>query len=223
MEHPVTIVSFLPQYIQDKYTHVIMLAVVMCIILIVGLLVRRMTAETPSKGQVAMEGLVRYLYNLGESIMGKEGLKYMPFIIGIGFYVAFSNLSGLIPGMLPPTMNMNTTAAPAICVFLFYQYIGIKTHGAHYVNHFLGPVKALAPLMILIELVGHFARPLSLTMRLFGNITGEEIVITILFMLVPFFVPLPMYFLSCFFGLLQAFVFMLLTMVYIAGALEEAH
>ena len=223
MKHPVTVVSFLKQNIQNDYTHVIMLFIVMVIIFCIGLLVRRMTAETPSKTQGAFEGLIGYLYNLGESVMGKEGLVYMPLIFGIGFYVAVSNLLGLIPGFLPPTMNLNTTAAPAVCVFLFYQYIGIRKHGVRYIKHFLGPMPVLAPLMFLIELVGHFARPLSLTMRLFGNITGEEIVIVILFTLVPFLVPLPMYLLAAFTGLLQAFVFMLLTMVYISGALEEAH
>ncbi len=223
MEHPVTTVSFLPQHLQDKYTHVIMLFVAMIIIFCIGLLVRRMTAEVPGKGQGLFEGLVGYLYALGESVMGKDGLAYMPLIFGIGFYVAVSNLLGLIPGFLPPTMNMNTTAAPALCVFFFYQYIGIRRHGAHYIKQFLGPMPVLAPLMFFIEIVGHLARPLSLTMRLFGNITGEEIVIAILFMLVPFLVPLPMYFLAAFTGLLQAFVFMLLTMVYISGALEEAH
>lgn len=223
MEHPVTVVSFLPEHIQTKFTHVIMLFIVMVIIFCIGLIARRMTSEVPSKGQSFFELLIGYLYDLGESVMGKEGVVYMPLIFGIGFYVAVSNLLGLIPGFLPPTMNMNTTAAPALCVFFFYQYLGFRKHGVHYINHFLGPIKILAPFMFLIEVVGQFARPLSLTMRLFGNITGEEIVIAILFMLVPFLVPLPMYFLASFTGLLQSFVFMLLTMVYISGALEEAH
>jgi F-type H+-transporting ATPase subunit a len=223
MEHPLSAVSFLPQWIQDQFTHVIMLTVVLVIVLCIGLMVRKMTKEIPSKPQVVFEGLIRYLYDLGESVMGEEGVKYMPFIVGIGFYVACSNLLGLVPGFTPPTMNMNTTAAPALCVFFFYQYIGIKKHGVHYINQFLGPIKPLIPLMFMIEIIGHFARPLSLTMRLFGNVTGEEIVISLLFILVPFLVPLPMYFLACFTGLLQAFVFMLLSMVYISGALEEAH
>lgn len=223
MEHPLTVISFLPQSTQDQYGHVIMLSVVMLVIILIGLMARRMNALVPSKGQLAMEGIVRYLYDLGESVMGKEGRVYMPLIFGIGFYVAVGNLLGLIPGFLPPTMNMNTTAAPAISVFLIYQYIGFKKHGLHYINHFLGPIKIMAPFMFLIELVGHFARPLSLTMRLFGNVTGEEIVIALLFMLVPLLLPLPMYLLIAFTGCLQAFVFMLLTMVYISGALEEAH
>jgi F-type H+-transporting ATPase subunit a len=223
MEYPLTIISFLPYDIQSKYGHVLMLTVVVIIVFCIGLLTRKMTAEIPGKPQVAFEGLTRYLYNLGDSIMGPEGRIYMPFVIGIGFYVGVSNLLGLIPGFNPPTSNMNTTAAPAICVFMLYHYIGIRKHGVSYIKQFTGPIKPLIPLMIIIELIAHFARPLSLTMRLFGNITGEKTVIMILFMLVPFLVPLPMYFLALFLGLLQAFVFLMLTMVYIGGALEEAH
>jgi F-type H+-transporting ATPase subunit a len=223
MEHPLTVLSWLPHEAFAKYSHVLMLTIVMVVIVCIGLLTRRLTKQIPGKTQVAFEGLVGYLYDLGESVMGHEGRKYIPFIIGIGFYVVISNLIGLIPGFMPPTMNMNTTAAPAVCVFLLYQYIGIKTHGAKYIKHFLGPIPPFAPLMFLIELVSHLARPLSLTMRLFGNVTGEEIVLAILFMLVPFLVPLPMYFLAVFTGVLQSFVFMLLTMVYISGALEDAH
>lgn len=223
MNHPFTLMSLMPGYVQDKYSHVIMLSIALVVIFCIGLLTRRMSKEIPTKGQVFFESLVGYVYNLGESVMGPKGVIYMPFILGIGFYVAISNLLGLIPGFIPPTMNMNTTAAPAVCVFLFYHYIGIKTHGAHYIKSFMGPMLVLAPLMFFIEVIGHLARPLSLTMRLFGNVTGEEIVLMILFMLVPFLVPLPMYFLIGFTGLLQAFVFMLLSMVYIGGALEGAH
>ncbi len=136
----------------------------------------------------------------------------------------FSNFLGLIPGFLAPTSNLNSTAAPALVVFAVYQYIGIRKHGAGYIKHFfLGPVSWLAPLMLIIELIGHFARPLSLSMRLFGNIFGEDLVIIILFMLVPFLVPLPMFFLGLFTSALQAYVFMMLSMIYISGALEEAH
>ncbi|GAB7140509.1 F0F1 ATP synthase subunit A [Deferribacterales bacterium RsTz2092] len=224
MEHPMTIISFLPPAIQERYGHVVMLSVVAVIVFCIGLVVRRMTNDVPTRSQALMEGLIRYLYDMGENVMGHEGAKYMPFLISIAFYVAISNLTGLIPGLFPPTTNMNTTAAPAVCVFLFYQYLGVKKHGAaKYISHFLGPILPLAPLMFLIELVGQFARPLSLTMRLFGNVTGEEIIVTILFMIAPFIVPLPMYVLGLFTGLLQAFVFMLLSMVYIGGAIEEAH
>ena len=169
------------------------------------------------------EVLVGGINNLAVDVMGKEGKAYIPVVFGIGLYVAVSNLMALIPGLIPPTSNMNTTAAPAIFVFLLYNFIGIKKHGAGYIKHFLGPLAWLAPFMIIIEFISHLARPLSLTMRLFGNIAGEDLVVVILFMLVPIIVPLPMFFLMIFTSVLQAFVFMMLTMVYIAGALEEAH
>ncbi|MCD8492857.1 MAG: F0F1 ATP synthase subunit A [Geovibrio sp.] len=163
------------------------------------------------------------VYNMGVELMGEEGKPYIPLIFGIGVYVLFSNWMGLIPGFLAPTSNLNSTIAPALVVFFTYQAIGIKKHGAHYIKHFLGPVAFLAPLMFIIEVIGHLARPMSLSMRLFGNVFGEELVIVILFMLVPFLIPLPMVMLGMFTGALQAYVFMMLSMIYISGALEEAH
>lgn len=223
MEHPLNLTSFLPASIQHHYLHVIMLLVAVLIIFIMGLYARTLRSEVPGKAQNFFEVLVGGINNLAVDVMGQEGKAYIPVIFGIGLYVAVSNLMALIPGLIPPTSNMNTTAAPAIFVFLLYNFIGIKKHGAGYIKHFLGPLVWLAPFMIIIEFISHLARPLSLTMRLFGNIAGEDLVVVILFMLVPIIVPLPMFFLMIFTSVLQAFVFMMLTMVYIAGALEEAH
>ena len=223
MEHPLNLTSFLPASIQHHYLHVIMLLVAVLIIFIMGLYARTLRKEVPGKAQNFFEVLVGGVNNLAVDVMGKEGKAYIPVVFGIGLYVAVSNLMALIPGLIPPTSNMNTTAAPAIFVFLLYNFIGIKKHGAGYIKHFLGPLVWLAPFMIIIEFISHLARPLSLTMRLFGNIAGEDLVVVILFMLVPIIVPLPMFFLMIFTSVLQAFVFMMLTMVYIAGALEEAH
>lgn len=223
MEHPLNLTSFLPASIQHHYLHVIMLLVAVLIIFIMGLYARTLRKEVPGKAQNFFEVLVGGINNLAVDVMGKEGKAYIPVVFGIGLYVAVSNLMALIPGLIPPTSNMNTTAAPAIFVFLLYNFIGIKKHGAGYIKHFLGPLAWLAPFMIIIEFISHLARPLSLTMRLFGNIAGEDLVVVILFMLVPIIVPLPMFFLMIFTSVLQAFVFMMLTMVYIAGALEEAH
>lgn len=223
MEHPLNLTSFLPAAIQHHYLHVIMLCVAVCIIFFLGLYVRTLRSEIPTKSQNFFEVLVGGISNLAVDVMGKEGKPYLPVVFGIGLYVAVSNLMALIPGLIPPTSNMNTTAAPALFVFLLYNFIGIKKHGASYVKHFLGPLPALAPFMLIIEIISHLARPLSLTMRLFGNIAGEDLVVVILFMLVPFLLPVPMFFLMIFTSILQAFVFMMLTMVYIAGALEEAH
>ncbi len=227
MEHPLNLTSFLPAHIQETYLPVIMLVIAVLIIFFMGLYVRTLRSEVPSKSQNAFEWLVGGLNNLGIDVMGKEGAAYMPIILGIGLYVGVSNLMSLIPGLVPPTSNMNTTAAPALLVFVLYNFIGIKKHGAKYIKHFLGPTEGamvlLAPFMFVIEVISHLARPLSLTMRLFGNIAGEDLVVVILFMLVPFLLPIPMFFLMIFTSILQAFVFMMLAMVYIAGALEEAH
>lgn len=223
MGHPLNISMLFPGAIGHHYWHVIMTFVVLLTILGFGLIASKRTAEVPGKVQSVFELLVGGIYGMALDIMGEEGKPYIPLIFGLGLYVLFSNLIGIIPGFLAPTSNLNSTVAPAIVVFLFYQYIGLKKHGAHYIKHFLGPVGWLAPLMLIIELIGHLARPLSLSMRLFGNIFGEELVISILFILVPFLVPLPMYFLGVFTSALQAYVFMMLSMIYISGALEEAH
>lgn len=227
MSHPLNLTSFLPENIQAGYMHVIMLGVAVLIILLLGLYARTLRSEVPTKMQNVFEGFVGGIYKLSDDVMGVEGRPYVPVIIGIGLYVGVSNLFGLIPGLIPPTSNINTTLAPALLVFFLYNFIGIKKHGASYIKHFLGPtegaMKLLVPFMFVIEIISHLARPLSLTMRLFGNIAGEDLVVIILFMLVPFLVPVPMFFLMVFTSILQAFVFMMLAMVYIAGALEEAH
>lgn len=225
MEHPLNLTSFFSPHIQETYLHVIMLFIAVLVIACLGFFVStRLKNEIPRGSQNIFEYLVGGLYSLGGNIMGKDGIAYMPFVVGIGAYVIISNLMGLVPFLAAPTANMNTAAAPAICVFFLYNYIGIKKFGAGYIKHFLGPIPVLAPFMFIVELISHIARPLSLTMRLFGNIAGEDLVIAILFFLIPYIiVPLPMYFLAVFTATLQAFVFMVLTMVYIGGALEEAH
>ncbi|QAR32360.1 ATP synthase F0 subunit A [Geovibrio thiophilus] len=223
MEHPLNISMLFPADIGHTYWHVMMTFVVMLFTLFLGSIASRQGSEIPGRAQGAFETAVGAVYNMGVELMGEEGKPYIPLIFGIGVYVLFSNWMGLIPGFLAPTSNLNSTIAPALVVFFTYQAIGIKKHGAHYIKHFLGPVAFLAPLMFVIEVIGHLARPMSLSMRLFGNVFGEELVIVILFMLVPFLIPLPMVMLGMFTGALQAYVFMMLSMIYISGALEEAH
>jgi F-type H+-transporting ATPase subunit a len=158
-----------------------------------------------------------------EETMGHKGMAYFPLIATIAFFILTSNLIALIPGFYPPTANLNTNAAMALTVFAMTHIVGIKEHGLAYFKHFCGPVIWLAPLIIPIEIVGHLARPLSLTLRLFGNMYGHEIVLMIFFGLVPFIVPLPMMLMGVLVAFIQTFVFMLLAMIYIAGSLEEAH
>ena len=223
MEHPLNIFSFLPHEITAKYLHVLMTFVVILISLAIGLIVSRKNKMVPDRSQNAIELAVNGVYDMCMDIMGKDGKPYFPLVFAIGLYVLFSNVLGLVPGFSSPTANLNTTLAPALIVFVTYNFIGIKRHGAGYIKHFMGPILWLSPLMIIIEIIGHISRPVSLSVRLFGNMFGKEVLLMVLFMLVPFLVPLPIYFLGIFVAVLQTYVFMMLAMIYISGALEEAH
>jgi F-type H+-transporting ATPase subunit a len=156
--------------------------------------------------------------------IGEEGRWFFPLAGTIFLYIFVSNLIGIVPGLFPPTANINTTLSCALVVFVFTHFIGIKYHGVKYVKHFLGPVWWLAPLIFIIELIGHAARVLSLTFRLFGNMMGHEIVLSILFGLAGLFLaPLPIMGLGVFVAFVQAFVFFLLSIIYFSSAMEHAH
>ena len=128
-----------------------------------------------------------------------------------------------IAGFSSPTASLNTNAAMALVVFVMTHIVGVKIHGFKYVKQFLGPVWWLIPLMMPIEIISHLTRPLSLSVRLFGNIEGGHIVIAVLLLLVPFLVPLPILLLKVLISFIQTLVFVLLSMMYIAGAMEEGH
>ena len=204
--------------------HVIHSWFVMALLLAVsGLLVRGLQL-VPGKGQNLLEMIVGGLEDFMVDITGPEGRAFFPFIATLFLYILVSNLLGLVPGFFSPTANLNTTLSLALCTFLLTHIIGIKFHGSKYIKHFFGPVWALAPLMFVIELIGHFARIMSLSIRLFGNIFGKEKVLGILFALAGFaLAPLPILFLGILVSFIQATVFMLLSVVYFAGAMEEAH
>ena len=155
--------------------------------------------------------------------MGPEGRPFFPLIATLGLYILTSNLLGLIPGFESPTSNLNTTVSMALVVFVMTHVVGIRIHGFKYVKHFLGPIWWLTPLMLVIELISHLARIISLSVRLFGNIMGEDKVLAVVVLLVPFLVPLPVFVLMIFTSFIQTIVFMLLAMMYIAGAMAEAH
>jgi F-type H+-transporting ATPase subunit a len=160
-----------------------------------------------------------------EDIMGPRGREFLPLIGTLGFFILFSNLLGLIPGFLPPTDNLNTTVACALVVFVATHYYGIKAHGLKYIKHFLGPVLVLSPIFFIIEIISHLARVLSLSMRLFGNIMADHMLLSLTLMaplVLPLFLsPLSM-FLGVFVSLIQTFIFSLLSMIYISMAIEEA-
>ncbi len=177
----------------------------------------------PGKFQNFMEVVIGGLDSLLTDTMGPEGKRFFPLIATLGLYILTANLLGLIPGFESPTANLNTTVSMAIVVFVMTHVVGIKVHGFKYVKQFMGPVWWLTPLMLPIELISHLSRPLSLSVRLFGNIMGEDIVLAVVLLLVPLLVPLPVFVLMIFTSCIQTLVFMLLAMMYIAGAMEEAH
>lgn len=168
------------------------------------------------------EIVAEQLYKLTESVIGHHDAPHFFPVIGSLFVFIFtSNLIGLIPGFVPPTENMNTTLALGIFVFIYYNIIGFKVHGAGYLKHFLGPIWWLAPLMLVIELASHLFRPLSLSLRLRGNIMGDHVVLHLFSSLVPYLLPVVFYGMGVFVAFIQAFVFCLMTMVYIS--LSTAH
>ncbi|MBW2064531.1 MAG: F0F1 ATP synthase subunit A [Deltaproteobacteria bacterium] len=205
-------------------THVIHSWFVMLILIIIALLLTKGIQMIPRGRQNIVEMAVDGLENFMVEITGPEGRAFFPYIATIFFYILLSNLLGLVPGFFSPTANVNTTLSMAILTFILTHYIGVRFHGVKYIKHFLGPVWAMAPLMFVIELIGHLARVMSLSIRLFGNIFGKEKVLGILFALAGLYLaPLPILFLGILVSFIQAVVFMLLSIVYFAGAMEEAH
>lgn len=207
--------------------HVIMALLVLLISCVVfPLASRRFSKDNPGGFQQFLELIVTGLRDLLEDIVGHGASKKFLYIIG-GFacFIFVSNLFGLFFFLQPPTGNPNTTFGLGLTAFLYYNWIGIKTQGlGHYLKHFMGPMPLLAPLMLPIELIGHFARILSLGMRLFGNIFGEHTATGIFMGMLPFVLPWPMMGLGIFGAFLQTFVFIMLTMVYIGGAVAaEEH
>ncbi|MBW1866694.1 MAG: F0F1 ATP synthase subunit A [Deltaproteobacteria bacterium] len=206
------------------YPHVIYTWVVMIILIVIGTVATRSIRMVPAGAQNFFEIFISGMEEFMVDVTGEEGRWVFPIIGTVFIYVAACNLIGLIPGFLPPSANLNTTLSCALVVVAFTHIIGIKYHGVKYIKHFLGPVWWMSPLIFVIEIIGHVARILSLSFRLFGNMMGHEIVLAILFGLAgAFFAPLPLMALGVFVSLVQAFVFFLLSIIYFTGAMEHAH
>ncbi len=224
MTHPFLIFGWLKEQLQLHVgEHVLYTWLVMLILLVVALVAGRNVKRIPGGLQNLLEVVVEGISNLAEETMGPKGKPYFPLVATLALFILVSNLIALIPGFAPPTANLNTNAALALTVFAMTHIVGLKEHGIKYVKHFMGPIWWLAPLIFVIEIVGHLARPLSLSLRLFGNMYGHEIVLMIFLGLVPFLLPVPMMLMGVLVAFIQTFVFTLLAMIYIAGAIEEAH
>jgi F-type H+-transporting ATPase subunit a len=196
---------------------------IMAMLALFAFLATRRMQIVPGKFQNVMEVIIGSFDSLVTDTMGHDGRKFFPLIATLGLYILSANLLGIFPGFESPTSNLNTTASMAVVVFLMTHIIGIKVHGVKYIKQFMGPIWWLTPLMLPIEIVSHLARPVSLSFRLFGNIMGEDKVLAVILLLVPFLLPLPVFVLMIFTSVIQTLVFMLLAMMYIAGAMGEAH
>jgi F-type H+-transporting ATPase subunit a len=207
-----------------SYPWVIYSWFVMIVLIGLGAIAAKSVSLIPTKMQNVFEVILSGMEDFMVDITGEEGRWLFPLVATVFLYIATCNLVGLIPGFLPPTASLNTTLSCALVVVIFTHIIGIKYHGAAYIKHFLGPVWWLAPIILIIELIGHVARIMSLSIRLFGNMMGHELVLGILFMLAgAFFAPLPIMAMGIFVALVQAFVFFLLSIMYFTGAMEHAH
>ncbi|RLJ70059.1 ATP synthase F0 subcomplex A subunit [Hydrogenivirga caldilitoris] len=187
----------------------------------------------PTKYQALLEGYLRFVRGMLKDNIGDEGLRYTPLIAAMGLFIFFSNLLGMVPGLDAPTGNMNTNLAMALTVFLFYNFEGIRVNGLAYFKHFLGPIKFLAPFFVVVEIISHIARPITLSLRLFANMKGGAILLLALVgiaiknpltmavspVALVFIVAIK--FLAIF---IQTYVFMILSVVYLAGAVaHEEH
>lgn len=234
MIHPILFLQFLSSKLShllhispEGATAIVYAWVVIAILFLLSMLATSSIAAVPKGMQNFMEVIVSGIETMINDTMGEEGKHYFPLIATLALFILVSNLIGLVPGFYPPTANLNTTAACALVVFSATHIVGIKEHGLHYVKHFMGPIIWLAPLIFFIEIIGHVSRLLSLSLRLFGNMQGHELVLMIFFTLGAKYylpvAPLPMMLMGILVSFIQAYVFMLLSMIYISGALEEAH
>lgn len=182
----------------------------------------------PTGIQNIYETIVSGMLTVANDVIGEKlARKYLPLAGTIGILVFFCNMIGIIPGFEAPTASWSFTLVLALVVFFYYHFEGIRAQGLfRYITHFMGPVKWLSPLMFPIEVISHFSRIISLSFRLFGNIKGDDMFLLVMLMLAPWIVPIVPFAILLFMGALQAFVFMILTYVYLAGAVliqEQDH
>jgi F-type H+-transporting ATPase subunit a len=223
--------SLIPGFEYERYGALFMTAFVMVVVIALTLIARLQLMAAEKREDEGLlpdahlsfrnffEIIAEKIYGLCEQVMGKDNaVRFFPIIGTLFVFIFASNILGLIPGVVPSTENLNTTLALGIFVFLYYNYVGIRDGGMNYLKHFMGPVLWLSPLIFVIEIVGQLIRPFSLGLRLRGNIMGDHIVLGIFNGLLPYLIPVIFYGLGLFVAFVQAFVFCLMTMIYISLA-----
>jgi len=193
-------------------------------LLVLFILVRsRLSVDSPGALQHIFEGAQGFVENQSQEIIGHHSKGFTPFLLALGLFILCCNLLGVIPGFESPTATPAVPLGCALCAFVYYQRQGFKHAGIGYLKHFLGPVWWLSWLMLPIELISHLARVLSLTIRLFANMFAGDMVTLVFFSLVPLGIPIAFLGLHIGVSLLQTYIFVLLTTVYLQGAVADEH
>jgi len=208
----------------ERYDHLFNASLAVLVTLIIATWVRTRMTKIPNPLQQVFEMVISGLDDMVKASIAHHAERYLPFVGTIALFVFFNNLFGITPGLSPATSNWNVTLGAALAVFCYYNFHGMKEKGFwSYWGHFAGPVVFLIPLMFPLEILGLLSRNLSHSLRLFGNIAGEHLVAGIFFGILPLFLPIPMLFLGLFFGLIQTFVFTVLSIIYLSGAVAHDH
>jgi F-type H+-transporting ATPase subunit a len=230
MEHGFSWIGTIPG-LRDLPNHSVTATLVAMLVLVVAWAARHAlaTAEEPlvpdgrPSARELFEVITALVNDMAEGMIGHDGRQYVPLLATMFTFILFANLVGLLPGFTPPTGNIGTTLGLGIVSFLAYNYYGFREHGVSYLKHFAGPVIWLAPLMAVVEVLSHVFRPVSLAIRLFGNMFADHLVLGIFTDLTKVVIPIAFYTLGAFVCVLQAFVFTVLSMVYIALAVGHDH
>lgn len=209
-----------------SHSHVFIVGAHIVLAALIALLLAKSATSSmqlvPKGVQNIMEAYLEGVIAMGKDVIGTElAKKYLPLVATIGLFVFIGNMLGIIPGFESPTSNINMTLVLALIVFIYYNYEGIRVNGfIKYFAHFMGPMKVLAPLMFPIEIVSNLSRIVSLSFRLMGNIKGEDMFLAVILILAPWLLPIVPFALLTFSAFLQAFIFMILTYVYLASAVQ---
>ena len=250
MEHPFTWYNLLPEALQHAIGDHTFFALIAALLLVLFAFAARSAlakAQDPTVPAAEFgsrniaELLIQLVVSQSDQIIGKQGRKYVPFFATFFFFILLSNLLGLLPGFAPPTGNLNTTLGLAVCSFIGYNVIGVREQGGAYFKHFIGPMTGLPassilgklaflPVLLLsavfffiLEIFSHGFRPVSLSLRLFGNMMGDHEVIAAFTNLTKVIVPVAFYAMGTLVSVIQAFVFTLLSMIYVALAISHGH
>ena len=214
-----------PTYPQAPITNAVAMEVLVVGLLLVFFIIlrSRLSVESPGGLQHMFEGLHGFVEGQSRDVIGPHSERFTPFLLSLGLFILVGNLFGVVPGLESPTGSPVVPLGCAICAFVYYQYQGFRAAGISYLKHFLGPMWWLSPLMLPLEIISHLARLMSLTIRLYANMFAGDMVTLVFFSLIPVVVPVIFLGLHIGVALLQAYIFVLLTTVYLAGAVATEH